>query len=33
MPPEKFVDSITAAEFLSVKPRRVLEMVYAAAQK
>ena len=29
MAPESFVDSITAAEFLSIKPRRVLEMARA----
>jgi hypothetical protein len=29
MAPEKFVESITAAEFLSIKPHRVLEMARA----
>ena len=26
MLPEKYVDAVTAAEFLSIKPRRVLDM-------
>ena len=29
MAPEKFVDSIAAAEFLSIKPRRLLDMARA----
>jgi hypothetical protein len=29
MDPEKFVDSVAAAEFLSLKPRRVLDMARA----
>lgn len=31
MVPERFVDSAAAAEFLSIKPRRVLDMARAGA--
>jgi hypothetical protein len=31
MSPERFVDAVTAAEFLSIKPRRILDMARAGA--
>lgn len=31
MLPEKYVDAVVAAEFLSIKPRRILDMARAGA--